>query len=289
MLQLTIQNFSLQHTLASGQTFCWKKTGSTTGSHDIWKGYIYDIPCLARQAGNILTLESDFELHEELIRRYFNLNPEWQKVLDSLPDEPWLNKARRDVDGLRCLREPWWECTANFICSSLKQIPQIEQINQNLRRTFGEPITGCDAFRFPTAQKLASVTEAELRACKLGFRARHLSRAAKQIAAGTFCWEDLATLPIEEASQQMQSLTGVGEKVAHCILLYAGNRFEAFPVDVWVLRLMHELYFPKRRKAHKTSILHKKSIQLFGPHRGIAQQYLFHWYRTKEAQEKAKS
>ncbi|NJK93316.1 MAG: hypothetical protein HC904_16810 [Blastochloris sp.] len=72
----------------------------------------------------------------------------------------------------------------------------------------------------------------------------------------------------------------MGEKVAHCILLYAGNRFDAFPVDVWVFRLMHQLYFPKRRHCPDLPTLQRKSIQLFGSQRGIAQHFLFHWYRT---------
>jgi N-glycosylase/DNA lyase len=279
ILQFIVDDFSLHHTLGSGQTFCWKKLSpESSGS---WKGYIYDIPCLARQAGNILILESPLELPEPLARQYFNLHPSWAEVLNSLPDEGWLNQARKEVSGLRCLHEPWWECTVNFICSSLKQIPQIEQINQNLRKTFGEPIVGTDAYRFPTAQTLAQVSEEELRSCKLGYRARHLSRAAHQVTQGSILWESLSALSLTEASDQLQTLAGVGEKVAHCILLYAGNRYDAFPLDVWVFRLMHELYFPKHRQLPPRKLLHQKSMQLFGSHRGIAQHFLFHWYRNR--------
>jgi N-glycosylase/DNA lyase len=280
MLQLTTNNFSLQHTLSSGQTFCWGKTKSDHS--DEWKGYIYDIPCLARQAGNILTLESPLELSESLVRYYFNLNPEWQKVLSCLPDEPWLNRARDEVAGLSCVHEPWWECTANFICSSLKQIPQIEQINQNLRKNFGQAIPGTSAHRFPTPEELAVISEEDLRSCKLGYRARHLSRAARQIIKEAFSWQALAetSLPLEVASAKIESLPGVGEKVAHCILLYAGNRYDAFPFDVWVFRLMHDLYYPHRRQIPSRRVLHRKSLLLFGEYRGIAQQFLFHWYRT---------
>lgn len=278
MPQLEVKNFSLSHTLSCGQTFCWKKSNPTIP--DQWQGYIYDIPCLARQVRNNLILESPLEMDLTLVTRYFNLTPHFDTLLASLPPDPWLQKAQAEVTGLRCVREPWWECTANFICSSLKQITQIEQINQNLRLNFGQPITGTPFHRFPSAETLASLSEQDLRNCKLGYRARHLHRAAQKVAGGLITWDSLARLPLNEASLELQKLDGVGEKVANCILLYAGNYFDAFPFDVWVYRLMHQLYYPKQRLMPAHSTLEKKSKQLFGPHRGLAQQYLFHWFRT---------
>jgi N-glycosylase/DNA lyase len=277
MFQLRADNFSLRHTLSSGQTFCWQSLGTDPDSP--WQGYIYDTPCQLRQAGNILHVKSSTALDEALVRRYFNLTETWSDMLLSLPADPWLDLARKKVAGLRCVHEPWWECTVNFICSSLKQIPQIEQINQNLRQRFGDPLPDGN-HRFPTPEQLARVSEKDLRACKLGYRARHLHKAAQQVNASLIHWDQLQHLPLDQASLELQKLAGVGEKVAHCILLYAGNRLDAFPLDVWVFRLMHELYFPKKRKIPSRPALHKKSLQLFGSKRGIAQHYLFHWYRS---------
>lgn len=282
MHQLKVKNFSLQHTLASGQTFCWKQSSSNP---DQWQGYIYDIPCLAQQVSNDLILESPphlnlVNLELEQVKRYFNLTPEFDSILASLPPDPWLQKAQAEVAGLRCIQEPWWECTANFICSSLKQITQIEQINQNLRLNFGQPILNTPFHRFPSAETIASLSEQDLRSCKLGYRARHLHRAARKVAEGHITWDALAQLPLKEASEELQKLDGVGEKVANCILLYAGNYFDAFPFDVWVYRLMHQLYYPKKRIRPDHATLEKKSRQLFGPNRGLAQQFLFHWFRT---------
>ncbi|NJK93317.1 MAG: hypothetical protein HC904_16815 [Blastochloris sp.] len=174
-----LNHFSLDDILSSGQTFCWRRSDSA--EKVTWHGYIYDIPCHARQVGKQLQIESSLPLEESLIRRYFNLHPHWEQLLTQLPDEPWLNLARRAVPGLRCVHEPWWECTANFICSSLKQIPHIAQINQQLRQHFGQPLPPSAGHRFPTPETLAALEEKDLRACKLGYRARHLHRAARLI------------------------------------------------------------------------------------------------------------
>jgi N-glycosylase/DNA lyase len=278
MLQLITKNFSLHHTLSCGQTFCWKQLPASASWQ--WQGYIYDIPCLARQVGNVIIFEGSAELDESLVRRYFNLTPAWDQILSSLPDDSWLNQARKEVAGLRCVHEPWWECTANFICSSLKQIPQIEQINQNLRSRFGQVISGTSFYRFPSAETLATLSEKDLRDCKLGYRAKHLFRAAHQVSHGAISWNSLEQMPLQQASCELQKLAGVGEKVAHCILLYAGNHLDAFPFDVWVFRLMHELYYPKRRAMPDQKTMDRKAQKLFGATRGIAQHYLFHWYRT---------
>ena len=132
---------------------------------------------------------------------------------------------------------------------------------------------------FPTAERLASVTEAQLRACKMGFRAPHLLAAARQIADGKLDLERLRHLPLTEARGELMTLRGVGGKIADCVLLFAYGFDGAFPVDVWVERALRELYFPRRRVSDKR--LRHFAATHFGPHAGYAQQYLFHYMRTK--------
>ncbi|MDD5261141.1 MAG: DNA glycosylase [Methylacidiphilales bacterium] len=270
-LRLEAPGLSLDQTLPSGHTFCWQ---SIDGG---WKGYISGKPCRIYQSGNHLIVHGDLTPSEAA--HYFALDVPWDKLLAALPDEPHLQQALQSLPGLRCVREPWFECTANFICSSLKQIPHIRQINLELRRRFGQSI-GSDAFSFPEPEVIAALEEKDLRACRLGFRARHLLAASRQIADGRFNWAQAMSLSTDEAALYLQNLQGVGEKVAHCILLYAGGRYDAFPVDVWVFRLMRQFYFPKSRRPPKLKNINRKSRELFGPLRGIAQHYLFHWYRT---------
>ncbi|HKW28052.1 MAG TPA: hypothetical protein VJT54_01855, partial [Verrucomicrobiae bacterium] len=132
---------------------------------------------------------------------------------------------------------------------------------------------------FPTPARLAAATESELRACKMGFRAPHLLAAARQIADGQFDLERPRQLPPAEARAELMKLRGVGGKIADCVLLFAYGFDAAFPVDVWVERALRQLYFPRRRVTAKR--LRQFAATHFGPHAGCAQQYLFHYRRTK--------
>jgi N-glycosylase/DNA lyase len=135
-------------------------------------------------------------------------------------------------------------------------------------------------YSFPTFSRLAAATEKELRDCKMGFRAPGLLNAARQIDSGKLDLEKLRRLDYAAARQELMQLHGVGGKIADCVLLFAYGFDSAFPVDVWVERALQELYFPRRRAADKR--LRKFAATHFGPHAGYAQQYLFHYMRTKE-------
>jgi N-glycosylase/DNA lyase len=222
-----------------------------------------------------------------------------------------MNNAIAACHGLRILRQDPWECLASFILSSTKQIVQIRQIVSLLCERFGEPITTVQVgravpcppssanrgvlidqdgahgvtrptqscFAFPTPQRLAACTETELRACKMGFRAPNLLAAARQIANGKLNLENLRTLSYPEARAELMKLRGVGGKIADCVLLFAYGFDSAFPVDVWIERALQRLYFPRRRASEPR--LRRFAATHFGPHAGYAQQYLFHYMRTK--------
>jgi N-glycosylase/DNA lyase len=117
-----------------------------------------------------------------------------------------------------------------------------------------------------------------LRDCRLGFRARHLFVAARQVMQGEVSLEKIETMPTEEARETLLRLQGVGEKVANCILLFAYGRLEAFPIDVWVERVLRQLYFKGSNRV-KVARLADFSRTHFGPNGGYAQQFLFHWVR----------
>ena len=132
---------------------------------------------------------------------------------------------------------------------------------------------------FPTPQRIAACSEADLRACKMGFRAPGLLAAAREIANGKFDLEKIRTLDYAAARLGLMKLHGVGGKIADCVLLFAYGFDSTFPVDVWIERALQELYFPRRRASEKR--LRKFAATHFGPHAGYAQQYLFHFMRTK--------
>jgi N-glycosylase/DNA lyase len=204
-------------------------------------------------------------------------------VLNTFPDDPPMRAAMRACRGLRLLRQEPWECLASFILSSTKQIVQIRQIVALLCERFGDPLPilphGAPEFSFPTAQRIAALTEAELRDCKMGFRAPYLLGTARRVAEGGIDPAALRGLPLETARAELMSLPGVGRKIADCVLLFGCGFDAAFPIDVWVLKALQQLYFPKRRAARKR--LERFAATHFGPHAGYAQQYLFHYMRTK--------
>jgi N-glycosylase/DNA lyase len=132
---------------------------------------------------------------------------------------------------------------------------------------------------FPTSYRLAALPEKELRDCKMGFRAPNLLAAARQIADGKFDLEKIRRLDYAEARAELMKLRGVGGKIADCVLLFAYGFDSAFPVDVWIERALQRLYFPRRRASEQC--LRRFAATHFGPHAGYAQQYLFHYIRTK--------
>ena len=286
---LPVRDYDLAATLNSGQVFRWQfEDGS-------WTGVIGRHPVrLAPTLDGIRAETVGPFAGWQWLRDYLQTDMDLASVLQSFPDDQPMRDAVAACRGLRLLRQDPWECLASFILSSTKQIVQIRQIVARLCEQFGEPLDSCSVeplarlnsatgrtlqFAFPTPQRLAAATEAELRACKMGFRAPHLLAAARRIAGGQLDLERLRQLPAAEARQELMSLRGVGGKIADCVLLFAYGFDGVFPVDVWVERALRELYFPRRRVGDKR--LRQFATTHFGPRAGYAQQYLFHYMRTK--------
>ena len=313
---LRVRDYDLTTTLDCGQAFRWQLHGDSwhgvIGRHPVRLTPLRD-GLRAETAGPV----ADWQW----LRDYLQTEVDLVAVLKTFPDDAPMRDAVAACRGLRVLRQEPWECLASFILSSTKQIVQIRQIVALLCERFGEPIARpaatpsinfvaadvsplhliqdnvrADSRRllrfggsglnknhlshsFPTAERLAAATEIELRACKMGFRAPHLLDAARQIAGGQFDLEHLRQLSQAEAREELMKLRGVGRKIADCVLLFAYGFDGSFPVDVWVERALRELYFPRRRVSAKR--LQHFAATYFGPHAGYAQQYLFHYMRTK--------
>jgi N-glycosylase/DNA lyase len=213
---------------------------------------------------------------------YLQLHLDVEAVLRTFPDDEPIRAAVAACRGLRLLRQDPWECLASFILSSTKQITQIRQIISLLCERYGEPLAvpagQVPLSAFPTAARLAGTSEAELRACKMGFRAPYLLGAARRVEEGRIDLERLPRVPLEAARSELMTLPGVGRKIADCVLLFAYGCSKAFPVDVWVAKALQQLYFPRRRV--RLSRLHEFAMEHFGPNAGYAQQYLFHYMRS---------
>ncbi|HEY5296639.1 MAG TPA: DNA glycosylase [Verrucomicrobiae bacterium] len=295
---LPVRDYDLAATLDSGQVFRWQQ------NEDSWLGVIgKNFVRLTQTREGIFAQTAAPQTNWNWLREFLQTEVDMEKILKTFPGDEPMNNAVTACRGLRVLRQTPWECLASFILSSTKQIVQIRQIVAQLCECFGEALTPALShrmgeggakrrvrvapdtnqtllFSFPSPQRIAATTEKELRACKMGFRAPNLLAAARQIADGKFDLEKIRELNYSEAKIELMKLRGVGAKIADCVLLFAYGFDSAFPVDVWIERGLQQLYFPRRRVGERR--LRHFAATHFGPHAGYAQQYLFHYVRTKK-------
>jgi N-glycosylase/DNA lyase len=273
-----IRDYDLGATLESGQAFRWNRVDGG------WNGVIHNRWVRLRVDEFSVTAEAAQPVADwSWLTNYLQIDLDLNLVVATFPDDEPIRAAVTACRGLRLLRQDPWECLASFILSSTKQIVQIRQIVSILCERFGEPLPAAPqyapAFGFPSPARLARASEGELRACKMGFRAPYLLETARSVAAGIISLERLRELPVVIAREELVKFPGVGRKIADCVLLFAYGFQSAFPVDVWVIKALQKLYFPRRRASAKR--LRHFSETHFGPNAGYAQQYLFHYMRTK--------
>lgn len=273
-----VRDYDLGATLDSGQAFRWNHVDGG------WNGVIQNRWARLRADAFSISAEAAQPVSDwSWLTNYLQIELDLGVVVATFPDDDPIRAAVNACRGLRLLRQDPWECLASFILSSTKQIVQIRQIVSVLCERFGEPIPAAPqyapAFAFPSPARLARASEAELRACKMGFRAPYLLETARMVTEGAIDLERLRALPVEIAREELVKMPGVGRKIADCLLLFAYGFQSAFPVDVWVIKALQKLYFPRRRASAKR--LRHFSETHFGPNAGYAQQYLFHYMRTK--------
>lgn len=277
---LNAADFDLALTLDSGQTFHWRSEG------DGFVGTIAEVPIYVEQREESLRFEGGTP---ELLAHYFALDHPLANICASFPNDAVMNEARRYCRGLRILRQPKWECLATFICSSMKQVAHIRQMSDALRRRFGgeRRIGDYVVHTFPEAQALADATEADLRECGLGYRAKNLHLTASRVTSGSAALTEWTALSDAMLREHLCDLPGVGAKVANCVMLFAFERLEAFPIDIWISRVLKERYFPRKRRLTEKQ-MRNFSHGYFGPHGGYAQQYLFHHARKTTLRKRSK-
>lgn len=261
----------------SGQTFRWKfRDGS-------WEGVLRSRWVRLTGSAGFIAAETVEEAGNwEWLADYLQSGVDLDSVLAVFPSDEPLRQAVNAWRGLRLLRQDPWECLASFILSSTKQIVQIQQVIRLVCERFGQPVRVPDghtpAYSFPAAESLAQVSEADLRECKMGFRAPYLRAAAIAVADGALDLQGLSGVNTNQARAELLKLPGVGRKIADCVLLFAFGFQDAFPLDVWVKRALRDLYFAEQPVTDKQ--LEAFSQSHFGPFAGYAQQYLFHYVRT---------
>ena len=283
LLEISKSDFDLEMTLDSGQVFHWEKDGNgfvgTIGQYAVYAEQDDDI--LKVRFGGTPKPTRETRVLPRIAAHYFALDHPLAEICEAFPKDPIMNAARDFCRGLRIIRQPKWECLATFICSSMKQVAHIRQISLALRNRFGERrrIGSRVMYTFPSALRIARASENQLRECKLGYRAKNLRATAQLVSSGECNLEGWSALPNGDLRKNLCELPGVGAKIANCVMLFAYERLRAFPIDVWMERVLKQQYFRRARKL-SASRLREFSQTYFGDHGGYAQQYLFHHARA---------
>lgn len=256
-----IRCLDLDLTLDCGQAFRWKKEkdGSWSG---VVKGVFLNI--LKKNDSVILknTAKEDFE---NIWLDYFDFNKDYVKICDTLKQDNLLAPTVDEYYGIRILNQDSWEVLCSFVISQQNNIKRIKGIIDRLCKTYGEEVYK-GFYSFPSAEKLSSLTAEDFEKLGTGYRAKYLERLSKDVASGKINLKKIKTLNLDEARKELLNIYGVGIKVANCTLLFGFGFYDAFPVDVWMKRVME--YYPDGLP------------ECFNGIGGIAQQYLFHWARN---------
>ena len=256
-----IHNLSLPMTLDCGQAFRW-----SSDDGKLWKGIAYNKYLeLYIDNDTLVLLNTTEEDFNNIWKRYFDLERDYQKIIDSISENEILKSASSYGSGIRLLNQEPWETLCSFIISQNNNIPRIKGIIDRLCMNFGENQNG--VYTFPSANIIAKLSLEDLSVLRSGFRAKYILDAAKKVSSGEIDLDTLKSMDIDSARQELMKIKGVGPKVADCTLLFALEHIEAFPKDVWIKRAMEKLFGGQ---------LPECAV----PYAGIVQEYIFYYART---------
>ena len=275
------ESFELKDIFECGQCFRWdeQEDGSYTGI--IQQGVLN-----VKKEENRLIFKGNCNVDiKEIVNEYFDLKRDYEEIKNKLSNiDKYMEESVKYGEGIRILNQDLWETIISFIISANNNIPRIKGIIERLSKNYGTEIKwdGNKYYAFPTAEQLKNVSVQDYRNLGLGFRDIRLYETTKMILEGKVDLEKLQNNPnTQEVRDELLSLSGVGPKVADCILLFSTlKRFEVFPIDVWVRRVMNDLYIKEKDENRiNKRIIEKIANEKFGDVAGLAQQYLFYWRR----------
>lgn len=256
-----IKCLDLDLTLDCGQAFRWIRQcdGSWSG---VVKGVFLNI---AKENDTVILKNTTEKNFENIWLDYFDFDKDYVKICDTLKQDELLSPTVDEYYGIRILNQDGWETLCSFVISQRNNIKRIKGIIDRLCKTYGEEVCG-GFYSFPSAQRLSQLNVEDFEALGTGYRAKYLEKLSKDVASGTIDLKKIKALSLEDARNELLNIFGIGTKVANCALLFGFGFYDAFPVDVWMKRVME--YYPNGLP------------ECFNGIGGIAQQYLFHWARN---------
>lgn len=256
-----VECLDLDLTLDCGQAFRWEKQedGSYSG---VAGGYFLNI---IKEGNDLIFKNTDESAFYDFWVDYFDLKKDYVKICERLKEDELLSSTIDRYYGIRILNQESWEALCSFVISQQNNIKRIKLIINRLCSAYGDDL-GNGYYSFPSAERLSKLTIKDFEELGAGYRAKYLEKLSKDVASGAIDLEKIKTLSLDEARKALLEIYGVGIKVANCTLLFGFRFYSAFPVDVWMKRVME--YYPNGLP------------ECFDGIEGIAQQYLFHWARN---------
>ena len=267
MILQSFDEFDLKQTFDCGQCFRWDEQPDGAFLGVAGKRVIKAV-----QTGNTIDITCPDDV---FINDYFDLKRDYTKIKNFIGKDTIINEALKSGGGIRILRQEPWETVVSFIISANNNIPRIKKIINSLCTLFGDEITfeGKLFYSFPSAERLASLTVADLSPIKSGFRDKYILDAAQKVASCEVVLDDIYGMSSAEGRRYLKQIKGVGDKVADCVLLFAYGKFDVFPKDVWIKKTLDNLYNVEEKDID--GFVSDK----FGDYGGFAQQYLFYYAR----------
>ena len=287
--------FDLQATLECGQSYLWRRADGrmyeepNAAGGDAW--YHVALPSTAtetnepevirlRQVDRLLEWEASTPNASTRLEELLRLDDDLEAILAATPDDPLIERAYDAYRGLRLVRDPPFASLVSFICSAQMRVGRIHEMQVSLAERYGESVAfDGETYRaFPTAERLAAASEADLRELSLGYRAPYVERTAEMVADGEAHPEEARDLAYEAARESLTRFVGVGRKVADCVLLFSLGHLRAVPLDTWIRTAIEEHYPDCERGSYEET---SRAIRerFGGEYAGYAQTYVFHYLR----------
>ena len=274
------KTFEPRHIFDCGQCFRWNinEDGSYTG---VFGNNVLNV----KKEENKITFKGICENDiKETVKDYFDFNTNYEEIKEKLASvDEYLKQSIEFGNGIRILNQDLWETIISFIISANNNIPRIKGIIERISKKYGKKIEwkGNKYYTFPTIEELSEATVEDLRALGLGFRDKRVYETTKIFLNKEMTIKELIEeQDVNKLREKLLTLPGVGPKVADCIMLFGLKRFEVFPIDVWVRRVMNDLYIKNEDETKvKNTEIEKLAVEKYDKLAGLAQQYLFYWRR----------
>ena len=267
------QALDLEASMDCGQIFGWHKADGT------YSGIIGSAAVTLSRSGDRVHFVSDLEMPADRISAFLGLDEDLEVIRFDMAKDAFMRRIVGSVKGLRILKQDAWPCLCSYILSANNRVDRIDKLVKEISLRFGKPhrVEGRTVYSLPGPEDLAGCAESGMRSCGAGFRAPYLVEAAGMVARGEVDLEAVRSLDEPEGRDVLKRLPGVGDKIADCVQLFAFSKYAAFPVDVWIKRVIERVYF------HSCDVrpdeIRRFGQAYFGRYAGYAQEYIYHYAR----------